>query len=233
MSTATAVPEVQAEGTTPPKAKRGRMPLIIGAVVALAAAGGGAYFFFGHKVAKEGAEPEKKVVEVAPTYLPLETFTVNLQPEVGDQYLQITMSLKVADPLGVEELKTRMPEIRNRLLLMLSGKKASELASSAGKEHLGIEVQDGINTLFKHEVPPAAATAPAAPAEPAAEAPAAEQTAAAPAEAEGEVAAAPTPLEKQLAVAAVPPKPAKVAAVTTAHLNTPVSGVLFTSFIIQ
>ncbi len=242
MTTATAVPEVKAESATEPKARRSRLPLIIGGIALLGALGGGAYAFMAHKNGEAGAEAEKKVVaEVAPTYLALENFTVNLQPETGDQYLQVTMSLKVIDPNTVEGLKTRMPEIRNRMLLLLSGKKPSELASTAGKEHLGVEVQDAINQLFKPAIATdAAPTAetlttetPTAAAEEAAEPATASAQAATTAEATA-VVTVPGELGKPLATAAtVPPKAPKTEAIKIAHLNTPVSGVLFTSFIIQ
>lgn len=237
MATATAVPEVKAEETAEPKVRRNRLPLIIGAVVLLAAIGGGAYWFLAHKNADAAAASEKKVeVEIAPTYLQLENFTVNLQPETGDQYLQVTMSLKIADPTAVEGLKTRMPEIRNRMLMLLSSKKPSELASTAGKEHLGIEVQDAINRIFTPQtaennatsgvIATAAAAEPAAAVVPVAQAPATAETVPA--------AAPPADLGKQLtAAASVPVATPKVEEPKVTHLSTPVSGVLFTAFIIQ
>ena len=237
MATATAVPEVKAEQTTEPKVRRNRLPLIIGAVVLLAAIGGGGYWLLAHKNADAAAGSEKKAeVEIAPTYLQLENFTVNLQPETGDQYLQVTMSLKIADPTAVEGLKTRMPEIRNRMLMLLSSKKPSELVSTAGKEHLGIEVQDAINRIFTPQTAENNATsgviATAAAAEPAAAVVAVAQ---APAAAETVPAAAPpADLGKQLATAAsVPVATPKVEEPKVTHLSTPVSGVLFTAFIIQ
>ncbi len=231
MATATAVPEVKAEETAEPKVRRNRLPLIIGGVVLLAAIGGGAYWFLAHKNADAAAESEKKVeVEIAPTYLQLENFTVNLQPETGDQYLQVTMSLKIADPTAVEGLKTRMPEVRNRMLMLLSSKKPSELVSTAGKEHLGIEVQDAINRIFTPKTAENNATsgviATAAAAEPAAPL--------VPATPEAAAATTPADLGTQLtATASVPVATPKVEEAKVIHLSAPVSGVLFTAFIIQ
>lgn len=240
MATATAVPEVKAEETAEPKVRRNRLPLIIGAVVLLAAIGGGGYWVLGHKNAADAtAEAEKKpVVEIAPTYLQLENFTVNLQPETGDQYLQVSISLKIADPTAVEGLKTRMPEIRNRMLMLLSSKKPSELVSTAGKEHLGIEVQDAINRIFTPETAESSATSGVIATAAAAEsAPPTAPVAQAPAAATTETAAAtttPADLGKQLTAAAnVPVATPKVEEPKVTHLSTPVSGVLFTSFIIQ
>lgn len=210
MATPAADTELHEEEAPAPKIRRKRLPIIIGAVIAAAAIGAAAYWFLGRGPAAEAdPEPEEATaVEVAPTYLALENFTVNLQPEGGDQYLQVALNLKIADPTAVESLKTRMPEVRNRILLLLSSKRASELSSTAGKEHLGVEIQGAINRIFTPETAEdnvaAGAITPATPAEPGRE--------------EAPAAGAPAPVAEEK-------KPE--------HPGAPVSGVLFTAFIIQ
>jgi hypothetical protein len=49
---------------------------------------------------------------------------VNLQQETGDQYLQVAMTLQVQDGQTAEALKLYMPQVRSRLLMVLSSKKA-------------------------------------------------------------------------------------------------------------
>ena len=105
-------------------------------------AGAGWYFFMGQ------AAPDAKPAAAAkpapakpPVFIALEAFTVNLQHDDSSaQYLQVGLSLKVTDPAMVDAVKLRMPEVRNRVLLLLSSKKASEIASPQGKEALSAEL---------------------------------------------------------------------------------------------
>jgi len=87
--------------------------------------------------AAEGLPREKP-----PVFVTLESFTVNLQPENGDQYLQVGLVLKVAESATVDAVKLQMPEIRNRILLLLTSKKASEISTVAGKQRLSTEIID-------------------------------------------------------------------------------------------
>jgi len=80
--------------------------------------------------------------EKPPVFVTLESFTVNLQPENGDQYLQVGLVLKVAESATADAVKLQMPEIRNRILLLLTGKKASEISTVAGKQRLSMEIKD-------------------------------------------------------------------------------------------
>ena len=120
--------------------------IIIIAVVLLAAIGGGAAFFMtkGGDEAHEsgGAKKVKKAAKTAPPeYVALESFTVNLQPETGtDQYLQVQMTLQVPGAEQAELFKTNMAKVRSRVLMLLSGKKASEINTVEGKKKLAEEI---------------------------------------------------------------------------------------------
>lgn len=129
----------------PPKAKS-KMMIIIIAVVLLAAIGGGGAWFMTRGGGDEdhggGAKKAHKAAKAAPPeYVALESFTVNLQPENGtDQYLQVQMTLQVAGAEQVELFKTNMAKVRNRVLLLLSSKKASEINTMEGKKKLAEEI---------------------------------------------------------------------------------------------
>ncbi len=127
----------------PPKKKRGVLTLLLVLLVILGGAGGaGWYFLGGHEPAapaKGGAKPApgKSAPVKAPIFVPLETFTVNLQREdSSSQYLQVGLTIKVADERVVDAIKQHMPEIRNRILLLLSSKKPGEISSLEGKQAL-------------------------------------------------------------------------------------------------
>ncbi|MDO8988287.1 MAG: flagellar basal body-associated FliL family protein [Sideroxyarcus sp.] len=130
----------EAPAAAPPKSKK---MLIIGIVVLLLAVGGGAAWFFTKGDAAADAHAAEKKVEPAheAKYIPLgENFTVNLQREEGDQYLQAGISLKILQPELEEKIKTAMPEIRSKMLFLLSSKLPSELQTVEGKKQLIAEI---------------------------------------------------------------------------------------------
>jgi len=121
-----------------PKKKSWLLKIVL-ALVVLAGGGGAAWYAMEQpSAAPEAAVPQEK----PPVFVTLESFTVNLQPENGDQYLQVGLVLKVAEPAAVDAVKLQMPEVRNRILLLLSSKKASEISTVAGKQQLSTEIMN-------------------------------------------------------------------------------------------
>jgi flagellar FliL protein len=114
--------------------------IIIGSVLVLAIAGGAGWYFT--KGDNQTKKSEKKISKSAeePKFIPLEPFTVNLQREAADQFLQIGITLKILQPELEEKIKQNLPEIRSRLLVLLSGKFPSELTNSKGKKKLANEI---------------------------------------------------------------------------------------------
>lgn len=119
----------------PVKKSNKKLFIIIGAVLVLLGGGGAAAWFLtqgSHKPKEAHVEPAK-----APVFLPLETFTVNLQG--GENYLQTDITLQVADEADVEAIKLQMPRVRSRLLTLLSSQNAESLRNAETKKKL---VQD-------------------------------------------------------------------------------------------
>jgi flagellar FliL protein len=78
----------------------------------------------------------------APIFFPLESMTVNLQSDDGQQhYLRIGLTLKLNDQKVQEHLTEHMPEVRSRVLLALSNKHPEELATLDGKKALATELE--------------------------------------------------------------------------------------------
>lgn len=150
--------DVKAESGDAPK-KSGKLLIIVVAAVLLLVAGGGAAFFLLTKdsdaeedeVAVEKEKPKKKKAgkEAPPAFAKLDTFTVNLQRENGDQYLQVAIELEVEDISLVEKLKAFTPKIRARILDILSEKKPSELTSKGGKNELAELIKADINEVLE------------------------------------------------------------------------------------
>lgn len=145
-----------------PRRKSKKLLVIIAAALVLLLVVGGAAAFFlmkGHsnkdaedgEVATETAKAGKKkgAKEVAPIYVALDAFTVNLVPENGDQFLQLMISVEVADAHVGDKLKSFTPKLRNNIMMLLSGKKASELITKDGKEALANEIRDQINEIIE------------------------------------------------------------------------------------
>jgi len=141
----------------PKKGGKKKLIIIIAAVV-LALVGGGAGWYFMQPKHAEGEEEahheeEHKEAQV-PEFLPLETFTVNLQPDPDERFLQLDATLQVSSPEVAEALKVRMPAIRNRMLMLLTSKKASEISTTEGKEELSEEILETLQEPFTDEGDP-------------------------------------------------------------------------------
>jgi flagellar FliL protein len=158
------------EGAEEGKKKSGLIKLIIIGVGALLVLGGGGFaaykFFFakpatppaaegqadaGHGEKKEEKKEEKKKDahgkegdKVAPPFA-MEPFIVNLADPGGKRYIKLTVSLDVKDDKLKKELETRMPQIRDSVLLLLSSKTFNDISPVAGKIKLRNEVLKIIN----------------------------------------------------------------------------------------
>jgi flagellar FliL protein len=125
----------------PPEApvvkKNSKKLLVTGvAMLILGVAGGGGWFWLHQQHPAEPKVAEKK----APVFVTLEPFTVNLLQEVGDHYLQVGVVYQVEGDKTVEAMKTYMPIIRNRILLLLSGKHPNDISHVEGKQQLVTEL---------------------------------------------------------------------------------------------
>jgi len=119
--------------------KKSKLTLILAIVAVLVvAAAGAAWYFLGRAGADDEEEP--RASSKPAVFLPVDQFTVNLQPEDGSQFLQVAMTLKVVDQETADTIKSLLPEVRSRVLLLLSSKKASQLTSPEGKTKLAEEI---------------------------------------------------------------------------------------------
>lgn len=128
-----------AEVAAPPASKK-KLIIIIAAVLLLAGGGGGAWFFMHKNAGDHKKEVKHEEPAHPPVFVTLETFTVNLQPDPEEKFLQLEISLQVASPEEAELLKVQMPAVRNRLLMLLTSKNASDISTSEGKRQLSDEI---------------------------------------------------------------------------------------------
>jgi flagellar protein FliL len=148
------------DGEQPASKKKSKLLLIIAvaAVLALAIGGGVIYLLASKKAAHsedEGdqappkeAKVDKAAAEAPPVFVKLEAFTVKLQTESQDAYLQVVPELRVLNAHIGDKIKDYMPEIRHKVLLILAGKKASDLSSPQGVQQLSNEMRVTINGVI-------------------------------------------------------------------------------------
>jgi flagellar FliL protein len=134
----------EADDAEAPKKGKGKRFLIIGLIVLLAAGGGGGWFFLqGKKESGEESTEPKAKARVPAVFEKLDPFVVNLADR--GRYLQVAMELKVADAKTAEQIKKVLPEIRNGILMVLSGKRAEDVSSAEGKLRLQLEIRHAAN----------------------------------------------------------------------------------------
>lgn len=163
-----AKPDESAESK--PKSKK--MLIIIIAVVVLLAAAGGAAFFMMKKdhAPKHGEEAVAETTaddaeseadsKLPPKFVDIGTFTANLLREDSDRALQVAITLKLNKPELEEKIKQYSPEIMHTVNMLLQSKRASELATVAGKEKLASQIKEQIEFVLglRKSAPPIHAT---------------------------------------------------------------------------
>lgn len=141
-----------------PKKSNKKLIIIIAAVVVLIGGGIGAWLMMGGKSDEhaEGEEGEHKeeVVMTEPVFVELETFTVNLNPEEGEKYLQVDITLNASAQHDADAVDKRMPQVRNRVLMILTSKLASEISDMEGKQLLSEEITESVNEPYSEGAEP-------------------------------------------------------------------------------
>ncbi|HQT34168.1 MAG: flagellar basal body-associated protein FliL [Thiobacillus sp.] len=143
----TAEPDEAAEAAPAKKSKK-KLFIIIGALVVLLG-GAAAWFFTQSDGAPKDAEAKP---QQPPVYLALDTFTVNLQE--GERYMQVDVTLQVADQAQADAIKLHMPRVRSRLLALLSSKHAEALTTAADKQALAQEILAQVKLPFDAQAKP-------------------------------------------------------------------------------
>lgn len=129
------------------KSKKKLIIIIAAALVVLGAGGGGAAFFLMKKGGKKEAEHKEEVAKPK-VFVNLDPFTVNLQSTDGDKYLQLTMSLEVEGDETAAAIKNNMPQVKSRIILLLSSKQADDVLSQEGKDKLVEEIIEKVSDPF-------------------------------------------------------------------------------------
>jgi len=151
-----------ADAAPPPKSKK-TLIIIVAAVLVLALVGVGAMLMLKKKPADEegedgqaDAKPAKAAVKhdpkAVPTFVPLDTFVVNLADKEAERYAQIGVTLEIGDAKLGDQIKAYMPAIRHAVLMVLADKTAAQLIDREGKLKLAREVQRETSRVLGAEI---------------------------------------------------------------------------------
>lgn len=129
--------------------------LVILVVLASSAAAAALFMVFTQQGDGQARANEPAAIEYqAPIFVEIEPFTVNLaDDDYGSHLLYAGISLKVADEQSQELLTSHMPQIRSRLLMLLSGKQTTELTSPDGKQRLAEQVMAALEAPMSETQP--------------------------------------------------------------------------------
>jgi flagellar protein FliL len=126
---------------TPRTRRIGRKLLLaIAAACILVPLLGGAVFYVVRAAASQAPaahapEPQK------PIFVPLEPLTMNLQSDGKKRFLHLGIALKVRDEKAQARVAEDLPELRSRLLLLLSNRDPETLATPQDKMKLAEEIR--------------------------------------------------------------------------------------------
>jgi flagellar FliL protein len=79
----------------------------------------------------------------------LDTFVVNLADRGASRYLRTTLDLELTDEAASEEVKQRLPQIRNAVLMIIPSKTSKEIRTTEGKAAMRDEIMEKLNTFMK------------------------------------------------------------------------------------
>jgi flagellar FliL protein len=129
--------------------------IIIAVAVLFVGMVGAGFFILWNKISQVPLDPSK-VAEVpvkedenviGPLYT-LDTMIVNLADQGGKRYLRVTMALELSDSESVATIESRLPQVRDAVLMILPTKTYDDVSTTDGKIALRNQVMEKINTLM-------------------------------------------------------------------------------------
>ncbi|MCB8888514.1 flagellar basal body-associated protein FliL [Vreelandella malpeensis] len=129
--------------------------MIVLVVLSSLGAAAAIYMVLGHGNGGEAGQTQVAAKPEPPVFARIEPFTVNLSDDrYGSRLLYTGITLRVGDEQSKKIIEEHMPQVRSRLLILLSGKQASELTSVEGKEALAQAIIGRLNVPLVENQPP-------------------------------------------------------------------------------
>ncbi|OZI18433.1 flagellar basal body protein FliL [Bordetella genomosp. 9] len=94
------------------------------------------------------APPQTPQAVPAPIFIPITPFTVTLQSADRERIVHVAMTLRVADEQSRQRIEKYMPEVRSRVLMLLSAQTPESVQTPQGKVDLASALLKAINKPF-------------------------------------------------------------------------------------
>lgn len=129
--------------------------IIMAAVLSLALGAGGTFFLLSGKQpateAKEDVSGEPVVPDLAfkERVFKLDPFIVNIAGEGYPRYLKMQVAFEMNTPEGRMEIESRVDQVRDTTILLLSSKRLNDISDFEGKALLKDDLRDRVNSVLK------------------------------------------------------------------------------------
>ena len=145
---AASTPLITTEVSESPPPNKKRWGLMIAGIALLLCASAGAWLFM-HPTKSD--DKPAVVVVAPPVFIELEPFTVNLDAE---HILQASLSLQLSSEADADQLKRYLPQVRDRLLMLMSSHSAESLRTPEGKEALARDIARRLQQAYANGLKP-------------------------------------------------------------------------------
>lgn len=95
----------------------------------------------------EAAAEEEQTIEVR--VFSAGDFTANLSGPASTHYVKVAVNLEMTKELEEDEMKRRKPQIRDRIISLLNGKKPADLQTVDGRNFLKEEIKTVVNGVLQ------------------------------------------------------------------------------------
>lgn len=94
------------------------------------------------------APPTTPAAVPAPIFVPIEAFTVTLQNADTERIMHVGLTLRVSDEQTRIRLEKYMPEVRSRILMVLSSQSPTGVQTQQGKTDMANAIKQAVNRPF-------------------------------------------------------------------------------------
>ena len=94
------------------------------------------------------APPATPAAVPAPIFVPIEAFTVTLQNPDTERIMHVGLTLRVSDEQTRVRLEKYMPEVRSRILMVLSSQSPTGVQTQQGKTDMANAIKQAVNRPF-------------------------------------------------------------------------------------